>query len=52
LNPGWGQVVRRQFRQKDGDLRLELWTYENGPHTWFQGASERIVSFFAEIADS
>jgi poly(3-hydroxybutyrate) depolymerase len=52
LNPGWGAVVRRQFRQKEGDLRLELWTYENGPHTWFQGASERIVSFFAEIADS
>lgn len=48
LNPGWGAVVRRQFRRGNGDLRLELWTYENGPHTWFEGASERILSFFAE----
>lgn len=52
LNPGWGPVVRRQFRRADGDLRLELWTYENGPHTWFEGASERILSFFTEIANS
>lgn len=52
LNPGWGAVVRRQFRRNDGDLRLELWTYENGPHTWFEGASERILSFFSEIAGS
>lgn len=48
FHPGWGEVVRTQYLTETSTPQFSLVTYERGPHTWFEGASELLLAFFQD----
>ena len=47
FHPGWGEVVLHQYiALEDAQSPVQWYTFENGPHTWFERTSDNLVAFF------